>query len=389
METDHKQKVLVVHNYYQIPGGEDTVVDNEKKLLEEHGHKVVLYTRHNNELKNMSIIKKMGLPFTTVFNLKTYRDIKKIITEQDIQIVHIHNTLSLISPAVYYAAIRCGVPVIQTVHNFRFLCPGATFYRNGNICEECVSKGLGCAIRHKCYRGSRAQTIICVINTWFHRHTGILSKINYICLTKFNKEKLLKLKYIRAEKVYIKPNFTFGFNEAAMQEAKRNYYLYVGRLEEIKGVRLLIDAFFKMPNRVLKLAGQGPLKEELESKAGPNVMFLGQVPHEALMKLIADARAVILPSQIYEGFPMIIPEAFSMSTPMIVGDIGNNGTLILDGNNGMKFKHYQVEDLLKTIDRFEACEYKKIQASAYTTYQTQYSAEANYAKLQQIYNEVH
>ncbi len=207
--NDRKYKILMVHNYYQIPGGEDTVVANEKRLLEEHGHKIVLYTRHNNELKSMGKFQKIALPFTTIFNPRTYSDIKRIIREEQIDIVHVHNTLNLISPAVYYAAGKCKVPVVQTVHNFRLLCPGATFYRDGHICEDCVSKGLGCAVKHKCYRGSRAETLICVISTKIHRLTGIYGKINYICLTEFNREKLLQLKQIKPEKVFVKPNFTF------------------------------------------------------------------------------------------------------------------------------------------------------------------------------------
>ena len=195
-KSDHKQKILLVHNYYQIPGGEDTVVSNEKKLLEDNGHEVILYTRHNNELKNLNKLQKLALPFTTIFNPRTYREIKRIIREERIEIVHIHNTLNLISPAVYYAAVKMKTPVVQTIHNFRFLCPGATFYRDGHICEDCVSKGLKCAIKHNCYRNSKAQTFICIVNTWIHRRTGILKKINYIVLTSFNKEKIMQLKQI-------------------------------------------------------------------------------------------------------------------------------------------------------------------------------------------------
>lgn len=213
MGNGQKQNVLIVHNYYQIPGGEDTVVANEKKLLEDHGHLVLLYSRHNSEIKRMSILRKLCLPFTTVFNLRTYREVKDIIREKKIDIVHVHNTLNLISPAVYYAALECGVPVVQTVHNFRLLCPGGTFYRDGHICEDCISKGLGCAVRHSCYRNNRLQTIACVISTCLHRMTGIYGKINYICLTEFNKEKLLllnqKKQIIDPQKVFVKPNFTF------------------------------------------------------------------------------------------------------------------------------------------------------------------------------------
>lgn len=208
-----KQKVLIVHNYYQIPGGEDTVVANEKKLLEEHGHDVILYTRDNSELKSMCKLRKLFLPFTTIYNPRTARDIKKIIKEENVDIVHVHNTLNLISPSVYYAARKCGVPVIQTIHNFRLLCPGATFYRDGQICEDCVSKGLWCAVKHGCYRGSKAQTLVCVIATWIHRLTGIYGRINYICLTDFNREKLLQLKQIKKSRVFVKPNFTFDIAE--------------------------------------------------------------------------------------------------------------------------------------------------------------------------------
>ena len=178
-----KLKILQVHNYYQIPGGEDTVVANEKKLLEDHGHTVIQYSRNNSELKRFSKLKKLLLPFTTIFNPKTYREVKQIIQEQQINVVHVHNTLNLISPAVYYAALSCKVPVVQTIHNFRLLCPGATFYRDGRICEDCVQKGLRCAVKHGCYRGSKAQTLICAVSTWIHRMTRVYGKLNYVCLT--------------------------------------------------------------------------------------------------------------------------------------------------------------------------------------------------------------
>ena len=128
---DKKQRVLIVHNYYQIPGGEDTVVANEQKLLEDHGHQVFLYTRHNSELKTLSRWEKLLLPLSTIFNRRTYKEIKDLIKNEKIDLVHVHNTLNLISPSVYYAAFACRVPVVQTVHNFRLLCPGATFFRDG------------------------------------------------------------------------------------------------------------------------------------------------------------------------------------------------------------------------------------------------------------------
>ena len=132
-------RILQIHNFYQIPGGEDVVVRNEKRLLEEHGLKVYTYYRSNSELNDKGIAGKLLLPFTAVFSLKTYREVKRLIRENNIDIVHVHNTLTMVSPSVFYAAFRCRVPVVQTLHNFRMLCPAGSFFRDNVICEECVA----------------------------------------------------------------------------------------------------------------------------------------------------------------------------------------------------------------------------------------------------------
>ena len=206
-DTARKPSILVVHNYYQIPGGEDTVVANEIKMLRQHGHKVVLYSRSNAELRSMGRLHKLTLPLASVFNIQTYRDVTRLIRREHIDVVHVHNTLALISPAVYYAARRCRVPVVQTVHNFRLLCPGAVYYRDGHVCEDCVEHGLLCAVRHKCYRNSAFQTLVCVAGMKIHRFMGIYGRIYYICLTEFNRRKLLQMKQIKEEQVFVKPNF--------------------------------------------------------------------------------------------------------------------------------------------------------------------------------------
>lgn len=131
----------------------------------------------------------------------------------------------------YYAARSMKVPVVQTVHNFRLLCPGATFYRDGHICEDCVKNGLKCAVKYSCYRGSKAQTLVCAISTWLHRTTGIYGKINYICLTEFNKDKLLQLKHIKPERVFVKPNFVEN-NSFIPEEERLNQFVFVGRLDQ-------------------------------------------------------------------------------------------------------------------------------------------------------------
>ena len=185
-------RILQIHNFYQIPGGEDVVVRNEKRLLEEHGHKVYTYYRSNSELAKKGIVGKLFLPFTAVFSLKTYREVKKLIRENQIDIVHVHNTLTMVSPSVFYAAFRCKVPVVQTLHNFRMLCPAGSFFRDNVICEECVQHGMGCAIRHKCYRNSKLQSFVSAAILQIHRFVGTYRRVNFICLTEFNRKKLLE-----------------------------------------------------------------------------------------------------------------------------------------------------------------------------------------------------
>lgn len=387
----NKERVLIVHNYYQVPGGEDTVVTNEKRMLEDYGHEVILYSRSNSELKEFNIFQKLSLTFSTVFSLRTYRQVKKIISENNINIVHVHNTLSLISPSVYYAAFTCKVPVIQTIHNFRLLCPGATFYRNGEICEECISNGLKCALNHKCYRGSLLQSLACVITLTIHRLIGTYKKLNYICLTEFNKQKLLELnrngkKLIDENKVFIKPNFVnLEKKEIMPYKLRKNQFVFVGRLDKLKGIELLIEAWKEIKDTNLVICGIGPeekwCNKFIYDNNMTNVKIMGFVSNLQAMNIISESKALILPTQWYEGFPMTIVESLSCGTPVIGSNIGNVGNLIEDGITGLKFKFNSKESLRETInsvyDMVESCKEK---------FNYSYSMDNNYMQLLNIYH---
>ena len=385
MDNAKKKNILIVHNYYQIPGGEDTVVANEKKMLEKHGHKVILYSRNNAELKQMSKLQKVFLPITTVFNPRTYRDIKKLIRDEKIEIVHVHNTLNLVSPAVYYAARRMKVPVVQTIHNFRLLCPGATFYRDGHICEDCVKYGLKCAVKHRCYRGSKIQTLACVLSTAFHRMTGIYGKINYICLTDFNKQKLLGLKQIKSERVFVKPNFVECKNEFIPEKDRKNQFVFAGRLDKLKGIDLLFEVWKRMGVHAPKLivCGTGPMEDWCKSfirKNDVNIEMRGFVPNDEALKIIANSKALVLPTQWYEGFPMSIVEAFSVGTPVICSDLGNAGSVVEEGITGYKFQFDSIEDMITCVMKCNSiCE------STASKYYEKYTEKRNYAMLIDVY----
>lgn len=384
--SDRKQKVLIVHNYYQIPGGEDTVMANEKKLLEDHGHEVVLYTRHNSELKSFSKMQKLLLPFSTMFSFKTYKEVKALIKKENIDVVHVHNTLNLVSPSVYYAAFHCKVPVVQTIHNFRLLCPGATFYRDGHICEDCVSQGLTCAVKHSCYRGSKLQTLACVLSTGLHRVLGTYGKLNYICLTEFNQEKLLQLKQIRAENVFVKPNFVKAEEEIIPYAKRKNQFIFAGRLDALKGIDVLLKAWelFDAKEEQLVICGTGPMeswcREFVEKHQVKNVELKGFVENKAVKQMIGESKALILPTQWYEGFPMTIVESYSVGTPVIASDLGNAGSLVEEGKSGLKFQADSPKTLCEVLKKAN-----ETLSGLDKAFLNKYSEESNYEQLRKIY----
>lgn len=384
-----KPTILIVHNYYQIPGGEDSVVENEKKMMEEKGHKVILYSRNNLEINNMSMIKKVAFPIITFFNPVTYIDIRKIIKKEKVDIVHVHNTLNLISPAVYYSALVCKVPIVQTIHNFRMICPGALLYRDGKVCEECIEYGVKRAIKYKCYRNSRLQTIACIINSKISSLNKIYQKIKYICLTDFNKQKLMIVKDISSEQVFVKPNFIENKEEIIAYKDRKNQFVYAGRLDKTKGIEVLLKSWNKMGKGAPKLiiCGTGPMIEWCKQFISQNdletIELKGYVSNEETKRIIAKSKALILPTQLYEGFPMTIVEAYSVGTPVITSDIGNTKNLIENGKTGYLFNPKSEMDLNRAVNLINKND--SMQDYILRIYNEKYTKEINYKILLSIY----
>ena len=386
--------ILIVHNYYQVPGGEDTVVNNEKHLLEANGHNVVLYTRNNSEIKNISKLKKILLPFSALFSMRTYFEVRQIIKEKNIDVVHVHNTLTLVSPSVYYSALSCKVPVVQTIHNFRLMCPGATLYRNGHICEDCVKKNIFCSIQHGCYRNSRAQTLFCAVNTIVHRMTRIYGKLNYICLTEFNKNKLLEINQIKPEKVFVKPNFVLNLDVPLCDRKRENQIVFVGRLDKLKGIDFLMEAWLEFERRYgdsipeLHIYGSGPMQEWCSKFIAEHdctkIVMKGFVANTEVRKIIAKSKALVLPTQWYEGFPMTIVEAYSVGTPVVGTAMGNVGSLIENGVTGYTFILNNVESLIKSILKIDSIDNLEVK----NMFERMYSQNINYQRLIEIYSKV-
>lgn len=391
-------RILQVHNFYQIPGGEDVVVRNENRLLTEHGHEVFTYYRSNSELKEKGVFGKLLLPFTAVFSIRTYREVKRLIREKQIDIVHVHNTLTVVSPSVFYAAFRCGVPVVQTLHNFRMVCPAGALFRDNAICEECAGGGMRCAVRHKCYRGSKLQSFVSAAILRIHRMAGTYRRVNFICLTEFNRKKLLELmgegaNVIDPARVYIKPNFTFvEKGDVSKAQDTEEYYLFAGRIEALKGIDLAIKAFEKLPDKTLYVAGNGPMMEEMQRYVDghklKNVKLLGYLKKEEMAEMLRHAKALVMTSQCYESFAMTVVEAYSYGIPVIAGRLGNMDDMVQEGVTGVKFTYDSADDLAEKVRQFENMDIASMNERAKEFYKTRLRPEDNYRKLMNIYEDI-
>lgn len=385
---ESKFTILSVHNFYQIRGGEDTVFANEKKLLEEHGHKVITYTRHNSEIAQFSLFRKLLLPLSTIFSLGTYRRVKKLIREHGIDIVHVHNTLPLISPSVYYAAFACGVPVVQTVHNQRLICAEGTFTRDGRVCEDCLLKGVGCALRHRCYRGSFSQTLISVLTLKIHRMLGTYRRLHYIFMTDFFRRKLSEGAHLSSEAhLHLKPHFAFA---SPAERKSSETYIVIGRVTKEKGMDVLMDAFAALPEKQLIVVGAGDTldvyKELAEKRELHNIRFEGFCSRERINELLSTSRALIVASQTYETFGMTVVEAYANGVPVIAGRMGGFAEVVKEGKTGLLFTHDSVASLCNTIRRFEGMDGVNWEANARRTYAELYAPEVNYRRLTEIYS---
>lgn len=382
-----KKTILLVHNYYQVGGGEHTVFENEKNLLLQHGHRVETYTRSNDELKQAKW-KMLLLPFTTTWSWKTWRDVRKIIREKGIDVVHCHNTFPLVSPSVYYAARSMGVPVVQTIHNFRFLCPNGLFYRDGQVCERCREENTFCpALRHGCYRGSKVQTAVAVAMLRFHRRLGTYRKINYIFLTEFNRDKFKKLINIKAENVFIKPNFVARTSISPEGQTIQKKFIYAGRLDENKGVPFLLKAWQNLSEDVqLHIYGDGTYRPDCEKAAAErsNVHFYGFRPQQEIFADLSDAAALLFPSEWYEGFPMILAEVSAMGRPVVAANLGNHGDLVRQSGGGTLYTVGDEASFASALEDVVA--HNAVYAQkAKTFYEENLTPEKNYEKLCDIY----
>jgi glycosyltransferase involved in cell wall biosynthesis len=377
-------KILIAHNAYQQRGGEDVVVDAEVSLLRERGHEVTTYRRHNDEL-----LDHPGTAVTSaIWSRRTAQEMEQVCALQKPDVIHVHNTFPLISPSLYWTAARLRIAVVQTLHNFRMMCPQAMFLREGKVCEDCIGKIPWRAVTRKCYRDSATQSAVLSGMLIAHDTLGTFREkvTRYIALNNFCRNKFIQ-GGLPPDRLRIKPHFVVSDRAPAWWQT-RHGGLYVGRLAPEKGIDILIKAVRQLPRSVRVLvAGKGPLEQEAIDAFGAD--YLGYRSKEQIAELMSQCSYVVVPSTCYETFGLVAIEAFAMGTPVIASRHGSLGELVCDGVTGLLVDPGDPEALaerLRWADSHPA-EMKRMGHAARAEYERLYTPARNYTMLMDIYQD--
>ena len=378
-------RILQVHNFYQQGGGEDVVVSNEQSLLRDHGHETRLFSVSNDDIVGFApkLVAAWQSPYSPGAKIRLAQEIASFTPD----IVHVHNFFPLLTPAVYDACRDAGVPVVQTLHNYRTICAAALLMRDGKPCEDCIKGTPYQAVRHGCYRGSRLGSLAVarMIDTHRHRGTWATKVDRLVALTEFAKEKFVEAGF-PPEKIAVKSNFVKWAEPETPVDANRHGALFVGRLSQEKGIETLLRAW-KSLDVPLHLVGDGPLLELVKGEASETITVLGKRDPKQVMKEMADAAFLIMPSECYEGFPLVLVEAFAQGLPVIASRLGAMAEIVEDGVTGLHFAPGDAEDLADKV-RWAAehiDEMREMGANARRVYEEKYTPEINYRQLMAIY----
>lgn len=391
-------KIVQVHNRYKIRGGEWTVFNHEKELLSRE-HEVDTIVVDNRE-KLRSVLDKANLIFTTHYNRESRRWVREQLLQKRPDIMHVHNFFPLLTPSIFDAARDAAVPSVMTLHNYRLIHPNGYLLHNGKIDERSVTGSAWSCVPDRVYRDSLFQTAVVAHMIEYHRKKETWKKKvdAFICLTEFAKKKFIE-GGLPPDKLKVKPNFVMDSLKelygGVPNGNRESFYLFVGRISEEKGIRTLIRAWKKLgasSRFKLVILGEGPLKSELEHSSHDmkNISWVGVAERSVVMEYLWKARALIFPSEWYEGMPMTILESFCMGTPVISSDIGSQKEIVTDHQTGLHFKKGSVESMIEAITLMDQKEELRedLGQAARKEYEMKYTPEVNYGKLLSIYEEL-
>jgi glycosyltransferase involved in cell wall biosynthesis len=388
-------KILLCHNFYQQSGGEDAAVRALKALLEAEGHQVIFYSEDNQEIEQYGGFQKIRFFPRTMFSARTYRRLHRIAAQEKPDIAHVQNVFPLLSPALYVALKSAGIPIVQSIQNYRLMCINGLFLREGRICELCKNGNFLSSFRFKCYRDNYLLSGLYALTISGHRHLGTFKKIDqFIAPTRYVAEKLVESGVADLPRVSVLGNFLPrplpNYGRADLQNP---YIFYVGRLSREKGIFTLLNAIREVPRVKLKVAGSGPLASDvkgyIQSNRIRNVELLGFVSDEEKYDLLRGALCCVLPSECYEGFPVVLLESAAVGTPIIASRIGSLATLVSNEDTGLLFNPRDATDLRTKLERLVAdpAIAIKMGEQARCWLETAHTPEAHHKALMNIYQQ--
>lgn len=382
-------RILFVHNFYQQHGGEDASALAEKILLEQHGDEVLFYSRHNDEIKNYSIAQKALFFPRAVYSPRTSRELEQLVKQHQPQVAYVNNVFPLISPSLYHTLHVLGVPCIQVLHDFRFLCPNGWFYTHGQICERCKWGNYLNAFRLRCYKDSYTLSGLYGLTLGLHRLGGGMRKITaYVASTNFMKQKFVEVG-IPALQIFIKPNFVDP-NGVSPNYQQGDYAIFLGRLSSEKGVWTMVKAFERITEIRLKIVGagslEGPLRTYLSEKGLHNIELSGFSSGQDKWELLRNCLLSVVPSTCYETFGKTIVESYAAGKCVVGSNLGGIPYVIEDGKSGLVFQPGSEDDLVEKV-RFllaRPAEIDRMGRYGRHLAETKYSSEENYRLTREI-----
>ena len=352
--------VLVVHNRYASaqPSGENKVVDQEVELLRSGGHRVELFERRSDDIGSMSLLAKAALPLRVPWNAAVRSELADRLRTERPDVVHVHNVFPLLSPAVLAACADAGVPAVATLHNYTQICPPGTLQRDGRPCTECVGSTPLPAVRHGCYRGSRLATVPLAVSLSANRRRWWSGVERFLCISGAQRDVLVNAG-MPAERLSVKHNFVP--DPDARRTDTGEHLLFLGRLAEAKGVRLLMAAWDEVAagggvGVPLVIAGTGPLEAEVSAWAAgrDDVRYVGLYDTAECQKAIARSVAVVVPSTWLEAFGLVVVEAMAAGVPVVAAGHGAFVELVEDEVTGLLHRPGESASLASCIRRIAA-----------------------------------
>jgi glycosyltransferase involved in cell wall biosynthesis len=385
-------RVIMAHSRYRELGGENHSFEAEAALLESADDFELGRFERVHEPDAESISTKMKIAIRTIWSRPAYRDLSDHIASFRPDVVHFQNTFPLLSPSSYHACTKAGVPVVQTLRNYRPSCVSANFFRDGKVCELCLGRRVPYqGVVHRCYKDSLAPSTVVATSNAIHNTLRTWDKkvTLFVTPTEFTRAKYIEAGY-PADRIRVKPNFVHP--DPGVSKSAREHALFVGRLAPEKGVLTLIEAWRLAPHLPLKIVGTGPVEPEARRLAegfGDKVEFLGDRPNKEVLELMKKARLVVFPSEWYETFGRVIAEAFSCGTPVIAADIGAASELVQQDVTGKLYAPGDAAALSRCVDDLhdDADLLRTMGENARDEFLRKYTAERNLDMMRSIYED--